>query len=244
MLFTLDMKMADIIHKNYLLLSILPRFDIKLGFGDQTIEEVCAHQGVNPYFFIEIVNSFHDKSFFPKNNLKSFQLKDIVNYLRKTHEYYLTSKIPEIEAYIQELVESGKPENKSNLMMLEKFFGNYKSELIKHIAREDERVLPYVLRLEDVLSNNTVNQDILNEIKTEGIEVYETEHEDIEENLFDLKNIIIKYFPPTQNNALCNTILIELFRLERDLSDHSSIEDKVLVPKVKLLEETILKLAV
>jgi hemerythrin superfamily protein len=34
---------------------------------------------------------------------------------------------------------------------------------------------------------------------------------------------------------------MELFRVERDINDHSYMEEKVVVPKVKQLEQEILK---
>jgi len=41
---------------------------------------------------------------------------------------------------------------------------------------------------------------------------------------------------------MCQKLLTELFRLEADLEDHSRIEDKVLIPKVKLLEKIALEI--
>ncbi len=58
--------------------------------------------------------------------------------------------------------------------------------------------------------------------------------------LFDLKNLIIKYLPPAKDYTLSNALLFEIFRLERDLNDHSRIEEKVLVPKMQLIEQQIL----
>ena len=84
-----SMLMADVIHLNYLLLQVITRFDIHLGFGNQTVEEVCRENKVNVEFFLEIVNSYHDAEYFPDEELQHFKLELIVNYLKKTHNYYL-----------------------------------------------------------------------------------------------------------------------------------------------------------
>jgi len=55
-----------------------------------------------------------------------------------------------------------------------------------------------------------------------------------------LKNIIIKFLPPVKDMTICNNILIELFRLEKDLNNHARMEDKVLIPKVREMEKAIL----
>jgi len=90
MLLKRNTKMAEVIHSSYLLLPILERFDIQLGFGDKTINEVCSDYKVNVDFFLEIINSFHDHNYFPQAQLQTFPLKLIINYIQKSHRYYLT----------------------------------------------------------------------------------------------------------------------------------------------------------
>ncbi|MBA7528470.1 hypothetical protein ES705_20656 [subsurface metagenome] len=72
-----------------------------------------------------------------------------------------------------------------------------------------------------------------------SIDFFVDTHTNIEDKLYDLKNIIIKYLPPARDYTSSNALLFELFRLERDLNDHARIEDKVLVPKVQFLESQI-----
>mgnify|MGYP006932086292 CR=1 FL=1 len=54
--FTSGMKLADLIHLDYKLLLLLPRFGLNLGFRDQTAEECCARVGVSSQLFIMICN--------------------------------------------------------------------------------------------------------------------------------------------------------------------------------------------
>ena len=74
-----------------------------------------------------------------------------------------------------------------------------------------------------------------------SIDIFKNEHDNIEEKLFDLKNIIIKYLHQPKDEKLCNKLLYELFNLEQDLNDHSRIEDKVLVPKIREMEKIIIQ---
>ena len=87
---------------------------------------------------------------------------------------------------------------------------------------------------------NKVSADIVKKIKNYSINDFAIEHDNVEEKLYDLKNIIIKYLPPCKNKTLCARILIELFRLEKDLNAHALLEDKVLIPKVAKMEEILL----
>ena len=45
-------KMSDLICGNYTLLQVMSRFDLSLGFGDQTVQEVCRANGVDCKTFL------------------------------------------------------------------------------------------------------------------------------------------------------------------------------------------------
>jgi len=238
---TKDMKMADVIHFNYSLLPVITRFNINLGFGDKSVEEVCKDHNVNLDFFIEITNSFIDEEYIPQKDLDSFPVKLIVDYLQKTHDYYLTEKIPELETMINDMVViSGADAEKSALV--NNFFKEYCNELSNHIEREELKVQPYVLEIENAYENGKLEESLREKILEYSIDDFANEHDNVEEKLYDLKNLIIKYMPPCSDKALCNRILMELFRLEKDLNAHAELEDKVLIPKVSLMEESLLKL--
>ena len=69
---TKNMKMAEVIHRNYRLLPIINRFGIELGFGDDSVENVCSKKQIEVDFFLDIVNSYLDENYFPKKHLASF----------------------------------------------------------------------------------------------------------------------------------------------------------------------------
>ncbi|MCG8699078.1 MAG: hemerythrin domain-containing protein [Bacteroidales bacterium] len=241
--FTAKTKMADVIHLDYRLIPIIGRFGIEYGFGNKTVAEVCEDNQINVWFFLEIINSYHNPEYFPKKQLQNFNVQLIIQYLSNTHTYYQESKVPEIEGYINEMEQKASDDNHNNVRLLNDFFKKYKTELEIHLEREDKNVFPYILTLESALAKNEYDEELLQRIKKEPIENYEHIHDDVELKLSDLKNLIIRYLPPVLCKELCQKLLTELFRLEADLENHSRIEDKVLVPKVKLLEQKILELS-
>ncbi|MCB8995496.1 MAG: hypothetical protein H6538_07805 [Bacteroidales bacterium] len=237
---TPDMKLADVLIHNYSLLPVISRFNIKLGMGDKSVAEVCRDTGVNLDFFLEITNSFVDEDYVPQKELNTFPVSLIVNYIKKTHLYYLDEKIPEIEKNIL-LVMKLEKNRSDKFKLVADFFREYKLELTNHINREESKVHPYVLEIEQAYNNNRLSKDLYRQINEYSINQYASEHDNVEEKLFDLKNIIIKYLPPTSSTGICNTILTELFRLEKDLNAHANLEDKVLIPKVAAMEAKLLE---
>ncbi len=232
-------KMADLIHMNQFTLDVIERFGIQLGFGNKTVEQVCIEYNIPVEFFLEIINAFIDKDYFPQQRLQNFSLTHIIDYLKKTHDSYTKERIPEIEALIEQM-ESSCYSQKENISLLKKFFNEYKQELTNHIDREDTLVFPHAELVNATYQQEHPAPGALAKIKEYSMKQFEKEHDNIEEKLFDLKNIIIKYLPPPKNQHLCRKLLYAIFSLEKDINDHSRIEDKVMVPKVAELEQLVL----
>jgi len=238
MLINKDMKMADVVHLNHHLLHVLNRFNIHLGFGDKTVETVCNENQVHIDFFLDIVNTFHDPNYFPLKHLQTFKASMLIKYLQKTHFYYISIKMPEIGGYISQLTNDQSILD-THKKLLKDFFFDYQNELITHINKEEQRVYPYVLKLENALIQSDTPKSVLSELSNYSIHEYEEEHDDVEAKLFDLKNIIIKYLPPPKDSRIFNVILHELFELEQDLNNHGHIEDLILVPIVDKMEKEL-----
>lgn len=234
------MKMADVIIQNHHLLSVINRFGIQLGFGEKSVESICNLYDINTDFFLDIINSFNDPDFFPKQKLKSYPLNLIVDYLYKTHHYYLKVKIPEINSLIEELEKSSQGDTANALKLIHKFFNEYATQLNKHIQFEEENIYPYIMELEKVY-NEQNEADISNFVNNNKfiIKDYATQHDNIDEKIYDIKNLIIKYISPKDNFRLCFKILGQLAHLEEDIKDHSEMENKIIVPQVLIMEKTL-----
>lgn len=228
--------MAEVVHIDYTLLPVINRFGISLGFGDETIEQICRMYHINMDFFLEILNTFHDPDYFPEENLKKYPIGLLIDYLKKTHSYYLEVKVPELEKLITGMIDDPKQERQKHKLMNE-FFAHYKKELTDHILREEDKVYPYILDLEKTVKEKNCSDEMKKRLNRYSIDHFPDEHDDVEEKLLDLKNIIIKYLPPPIDANRCNAILYMLFELEKDLNDHARIEDTIMVPMVADLEK-------
>ncbi|MDE5945628.1 MAG: hemerythrin domain-containing protein [Rikenella sp.] len=225
LLFTERMKMADLVHANYRLLFVLPRFGIQLGFGDKSIAEICSSYGVSESLFLLVCNVYTFEDFLPDPaQLHAFTADDLTGYLRRSHEDYIRHQIPEIRQQVIALANCCEPKNGR---ILERFFDDYSREVMNHFDYEETVVFPYIHTLSKGESSN------------EGYSIgqFEENHSNIEEKLGDLKNILIKYLPDLAQGSSRNTLLLDLFLLEDDLNKHSLIEDRILVPLVEQLEE-------
>jgi regulator of cell morphogenesis and NO signaling len=222
MIITKDIKLFQLINLNYHILPVLNRFNICAGFGDKTIAQICSEKNINSDFFLVIINTFLNPNYLPDIELKKFSLSLLIDYLSKTHKYYI-NKLDELESLLKKVILSISDDK--NISSILNFFSTYKQELLSHIQFEDNTIYPLILKLE----NNPT--DVQNKLIALNLKKFKNQHTNVEEKILDIKTLIIKYLPVKANFSDCNLLIYQLFDFERDLFNHQNIEDKVLIPK-------------
>jgi regulator of cell morphogenesis and NO signaling len=104
---------------------------------------------------------------------------------------------------------------------------------------EERLMFPYVLELNGAILNPDLRDAFSQKYPGYSIEGFEKEHSNMDDKMDDLKNIIIKYLPPNYDQNRGNAFLLNLFMFDKDLKNHSRIEDHILIPKVKQLEKVL-----
>ena len=221
-----NMKVADLIAADNSLLSILHRLDIRLGFGEATIQEICTRYNISTALFLEICNIYSFRHYTPHvEALEQKDIKNITTYLRASHKYYTEVCFPTIHESIHRLV---KELDEVSRRLIDKFYDDYDNEVTGHFKYEEDTVFPYIETL--LQGESDKNGEKYN------ISKFEENHSNISEKLNDLKNIIIKYLPEEHSSALRFEILNNIFTVENDLRKHSQIENKLLIPLVEIME--------
>lgn len=236
---TRNMHMCQAVLENHQLLPLFPRFNLKLGFGEKSVEEVCEAHQVNIDFFLEIANAYLDEDYTPGTDLSQFSLVTVVNYLTSTHNYYLKTALPQVEEKIHRLMDQSSLSDKE-INLVTGFFNDYKKDFLGHISEEEQKVLPYILELEEQSTRQIPDSAFIERLQSYSIREFEKEHDRLETSLENLSKLIIKYLPPVKDFQLCNQVLNDLAALVKDLVDHAHMEDKVLVPRVSDLELQLL----
>ncbi|MCR5363347.1 MAG: helix-turn-helix transcriptional regulator [Bacteroidales bacterium] len=222
-LFSAKMKMAELLETNPDLMGVMLRLGLRFGFGEETVEEVCKRYKVNSDTFLLICNVYTTDGYMPSSDiLKKVDIRDIVNYLHQSHLYYTGEVLTRLEDSIEKMTERCDPASKK---IIQVFFHAYKGEMEKHFQYEENTVFPYVEAL-------LKHQDD----KGFSIEQFEENHTNIDEKLGDLRSIVMKYMPADGDSNLIKNVLTILFNLQKDLSNHTSVEDNILVPAVNILE--------
>ena len=175
-------RMADIIEDNYNLLQVLSRFGMSLGFGDKSVEEVCKMYKVDATTFLAIINFVHCGYTQVTEEIANLSVPALLDYLRQSHVYFLDYIFPHIHANLHSALneDSENPINR----LINKQFDSCISTVTKHMRYEDRTLFPYV----EKLLNGEIDE-------TFELQTFSRNHHSIDDELRELKQILIKYSP-------------------------------------------------
>ncbi len=184
------------------LLLTLSHLGIPLGFGDKTIVQVCREHGVATEFFLLVTQVYCDDNYAPSQAvIKSTPMGNLIPYLMSSHDYYLNRGLPHIKGHLARIANmlparAGKA--------IKQFFDAYVDEVRAHFAHEENTVYPHITRL----LNHQPGDDYM-------IKEYLAHHDNLQDKLSDLVQIIFKYLPTSSSSPS---------KIYSNPSSHSKIE--------------------
>ena len=228
-MYTATDKMADLMSSEPQALRVISRFRLPLGVGDKTIQEVCLENNVHTATFLTVVNYKTGNARAETIN-SNLSLQTLMDYLRQAHEYIFNFSLPMLRRKLIEAINYSVSDSKIPMLII-RFFDEYVNEVSLHMQHENEQLFPYIEKL-------------LKGERTDGfnIEIFAHQHRAVDDQhiankLSELKNLIVKYYPQTEENELLVSALFDLFLIEQDLAAHCDIEDNILLPAVKTMEK-------
>lgn len=218
--------MCDVICDEPSLLQMLSRFGIPLGVGDQTVRQICEAHGVDTATFLSVANFIKRGARGAADSIDKVSVACLTEYLKQAHTYFLDFQLPAIRRKLLEALDCSQPGEVSYLIL--KFYDDYMGEVRKHMQHENRKVFGYV---EQLLQGRRTSEYTISQ--------FARGHNSIDVKLQELKNIIIKYYAPTEQAELLNNVLYDIFTCEKDLRIHCQVEDDIFVPAVEILEEKV-----
>lgn len=213
-----EMNIFELIDKEPSVLSIFSRLDIRLPFGDMSIEDMCRRDGYSAELFMILCSMHTNPSYRPSmGDLSADMLPEVIGYLRASHHYYATYMLPHASAHLEEILEHADSRSRS---VLRRFYDDYTHYIAKHFQEEEERIFA-------VVNNAAERYDA-------DFSVIETPHTDIDDRTNDIASLITKSLPEAVPTSLRCAMLKDIYALRDDLRRHNNIETFLLKPLVEL----------
>lgn len=214
-IFSPEMKIFELVEAAPSVLSIFSRLDIRLPFGDISVEQMCKREGYNTELFLILCSIHASESFHPSTEqLRVDVLPEVIGYLRASHRYYAEKMLPHTSAHLQEILEHC---DKLSRSMLRRFYDDYMSYILDHFHAEEEHLF-------SVIDNAAVREADLT--------LLDLPHDDIDDRSNDIASLIFKSLPEDAPTKLRIVTLEHIYALRDDLRRHNNVERLILKPLV------------
>lgn len=217
------MQMSELLNLDFRLLGVSNRMGISFGFKGQSVEESCRNSGVDTLTFLLICRRYAFDGLMPgKELLTKVHIPDILNYLKRSHSYYMNIALKDLNHAIEKMTE---PCDWRLCQSIWDLYGTYRNELAAHFRYEEEEVFPYV---ESVLKHDF----------TQGFSIreYGLSHSDVDCRLEKLEKMVMEEMPQTCDQQDIYKVLSIIYSLKDDLRMHTAVEDDILIPLISKLE--------
>jgi len=234
---TKENKLANILIRNYALIPVITRFNISLGIGDKTIDDVCKETGIHSELLLTVLNLLDDNEYTITEKMNPYIVLPMMDYLQTIYEDYLQIQVLNIERHIGRLIASAKPSN-NDLQLLFSLFMEYKQELSALIEKKGQELFPYILNVYELFYSPEytacINLEMLAPIQKTGYE-----YDAVNEKLRDLNSLMIKYLRGNYDENIFYAVILSLNRLKEDMAGTQRLEEKILQPIVMKMEKEI-----
>ncbi|HOJ38488.1 MAG TPA: hemerythrin domain-containing protein [Ignavibacteriales bacterium] len=222
-----DTKLSDIISFYPFIITQFEHLNINIPVEEKNISDIAKENKINTNFLKFIIEYILNNKIIEQYTPQIDDITILLLYLKNNHDYFIKYMFPHIDKIINKTYDET---HQDEILLIKKFFQEYNKEVLEHFEYENQIVFPYITKLYNSIDKKEkITSDYC-------VEEYKNHHDDIEEKLNDLKNLLIKYLPSTIKSDFRKRLLFNLYQLEKDLDVHSYLEDKILIPLVEKLE--------
>lgn len=239
MTYTAQDRMSKLMAREHQALQIISRFGLTLGVGEKSIDEVCREKGLDTATFLAVIN--YKIGHKEAGTEEDIDLHTLLCYLRNAHAYFLDFSLPQIRAQLIEAMNFKTCNcgctNQSIPMLIMQFYDEYVNEINIHMSHENEQLFPYA---EALLAGKAIGKLSSADFENQHRLV---DDRNIADKLTELKGLLIKYYPAEDSEGEKGVKLMaalhEIFEIEEDLATHCIIEDQLLIPALRRIENTL-----
>lgn len=214
-IFSPEMKIFELVESTPSLLSIFSRLDIRLPFGDISVEQMCQRNGFSTELFLCLCSIHESDNFRPNiESLSADMLPEVINYLRASHRYYAEKMLPHTSAHLQQILDHCDSLSHN---MLRRFYDDYMNYILEHFHEEEQHLFSII--------DSTTRHEA-------DFSVLEVPHSDIDDRSNDIASLIFKSLPESAPTNLRIVTLEHIYALRDDLRRHNNVEHYLLKPLV------------
>lgn len=234
-----ERKVADIVSENFKTSEVFDNYNIDFCCGgDVTLEEACNKKAVDPDKVQNDLEKVSENSDPEGDFIRQMNPSELIDYIEKRHHTYVTKALPEILTYLDK-VEKAHGANHPEMKEVHREFKRAAEQLSQHLKKEELLLFPFIKKMQKALETNEAPDKSAIKDIDDSLQMLRDEH-DAEGTRFE------RISKMTDNYAIpgdaCNTFAVALKKLEEfenDLHRHIHLENNILFPEARRMEQRI-----
>jgi regulator of cell morphogenesis and NO signaling len=89
--------LKELIESNLLYQYLSDKLEVPTNLYNLSIDETCAKLDLDHSFTETLLLTYDEATPYPEKELGQFPMRTIIDFLKKSHRFYLYKKLPEIE---------------------------------------------------------------------------------------------------------------------------------------------------
>ena len=200
--------------------------------GDKPLAEACREKGLDPEAILTEIENLPAGKDQAQTELLKMTLTELANHIEQTHHVYLYRELPELISLAGRVTATHAARD-TRLHQVLQGVTLLQSELMNHLAKEEQILFPMIRELE---ASNSLPSFHCGSVGN-PIRQMLTEHDDASELLQNLRRLTDNYQSPEWACRSMQTLFTQLQDLEHDLHRHIHKENTILFPASIALEE-------
>ncbi|MGC9353003.1 MAG: iron-sulfur cluster repair di-iron protein [Mariniphaga sp.] len=205
--------------------------------GNQTISEACEKAGVQPDQLIQQLETVLQDSDPDAEYINNLELSALADYIVNRHHAYVRKNIPFLKQNLDKITEVHGANHPELVRVRDEFYASA-GELTMHMQKEELLLFPYVKKMEEAQkANENLPSPPFGKVAN-PIAAMMAEHENEGERYMRISEQTNNYQVPADGCTTYEVTLKQLADFEKDLHRHIHLENNILFPKAKLMEES------
>ena len=235
---------SDMVRKDYRIADVFKKWGINYCCGgDMPLSDICHLQNLDQVTIqndIEIAT--HTINISNTLRFDEWTVEFLVDYIVNVHHAYAKQNLPLLDETLKSFIQGHKKKYPYLEGVLE-VFEELKQEVLEHTDKEEESIFPYFKQVSSTYSRKESYGGLFVRTLSKPFDTIETtEHKRIAALLMELRKATGNYtFAPS---ACTNHQVIyhKLKEFDTDLVQHKHLENNILFPKVRRMEQEMLQL--
>lgn len=212
--------------------------------GKRTIDEACLAENLNAEDVKrDVAHVFSNKNIVHNpDHFDHMELDHLVEHIIHKHHAFVKSILPVLQQHTQKVADV-HGENHPEVIEVAALFHELKIEFDQHMFKEEQVLFPYIKKLVHAKNENDHHSFPKIHFVANPISVMEEEHEYAGNIMAKIHRLTNGFTPPASACTTYRLTYHELHEFEKDLHQHVHLENNILFPKSKALENVLNKIA-